>query len=194
MIQNFIDIIESFNDIGKLSPEQLAKGQRLSAEDHDNFTQVDGRTFFNVLSSIKKSDMNKLTNGKGLDSLSVYTIPEYKKMRCFLGKNNSSGYCLKDHEIVSLFSSQASSGVALINDAIKNGGNHLDCFAFRDKNGRISGPLYNLYGRAGFKIDSNLNTGEPGDPYAVINGVSDYVNTEGNCEPQNPCVVIFMRR
>ena len=192
-MRKYLDIIEAFSDLGKSTPEELAKGQKLNPADSDNFRQVPGRVFFNVVSTIRKYDQNRV-NGKGLDTLSVYSVPEYKNMRCFLGKNNSSGYCLKGSEIVSLFSSQASSGVALISDAVSRGGNHLDCFAFRDKDGRISGPLYNLYHRAGFKIDTSMNSGNPGEPYAIIGGVSSFVNAAGEVEPENPQVVIFMKR
>ena len=192
-MQKFIHIIEDFIDLGKLSSEELVKGQRLQPGETDNFRQVDGRIFFKVVSAIRAADQNRI-NGKGLDTLTVYSVPDYKKMRCYLGKNNSSGYALKGTEIVSVFSSQASSGNALISDAIKNGGDHLDCFAYRDKDKRISGPLYNLYSRAGFRIDTDMNSGNPGEPYAIVNGVSDFVNEREESVPEDPRVVIFMIR
>lgn len=40
------DIFEAFSDMGKLSPEELQKGQQLNSEELGNFKQVDGRTFF----------------------------------------------------------------------------------------------------------------------------------------------------
>ena len=39
-----------------------------------------------------------------------------------------------------------------------------------------------------------MNDGKPGDPYAVVNGVSDYVNAKEQVEPDNPKVVVFMKR
>lgn len=114
---------------------------------------------------------------------------------CFLGKNNSSGYCIAhDNKLVSVFSSQQSSANAVMVDAIKNGAKRLDCYAKRDSNGKISGPLYSLYSKHGFKIDKSMNSGKPGEPYAILKGVSDYVNDKGEVEPDNPNVVIFMKK
>jgi hypothetical protein len=71
----------------------------------------------------------------------------------------------------------------------------LDCYAVRDpKTGAISGPLYKLYTRHGFRIDDTMNSGTKGEPYAIVNGVSDYVDANGTVQPQNPTVVIFMVR
>jgi len=188
--------LEAFKDIGKLSPEELQKGQYLNPKD-DNFKQVDGRIFYNAISQIKSNDIAKLNKNlpsKGLNTLSVYNAGEYKKMKCYLGKNNSSGYCIAHgSELVSVFSSQKSSGDAIVIDAVKNGAKHLDAFAFRIK-GKISGPLYKLYSKYGFKIDKAKNEGTPGEVYAVINGVSDYVNDDEQVEPENEQVVIFMKR
>ena len=188
---------EAFKDIGKLSPEQLTKGQYLNPKDEDNFAEVDGRVFFNAISKIRTNDIAKLNKGlpsKGLKTLTVYNAGEYKSMRCFLGKNNSSGYAIahKD-ELVSVFSSQKSSGDAIMVDAVKNGAKRLDCYALR-KSGKIEGPLYSLYFRHGFKVDKSMNSGKDGEVYSIRNGVSDYVNDKGEVEPDNPIVVIFMKR
>jgi hypothetical protein len=198
---NIIDkldfIFETFKDIGKLTKQQLMKGQYLDPEDEDNFKQVDGRVFYNAISRIRSNDIAKQNKGlpsKGLKTLTVYNAGDYKKMRCYLGKNNSSGYCIaKGSELVSVFSSQKSSGDAIMIDAVKNGAKHLDCFAFRE-NGKIHGPLYSLYKRHGFKIDKSLNVGKPGEPYSIVNGVSSYVNDNEEVEPDNLQVVIFMKR
>jgi hypothetical protein len=116
-------------------------------------------------------------------------------MKCFLGKNNSSGFAIKNkNELVSVFSSQKSSGNAIVKKAIEEGAKKLDCFAIRDpKNKTISGDLYRLYSKNGFKIDKSLNDGTPGEKYAIINGVSDYVDDDGNVQPENECVVIYMK-
>lgn len=97
-------ILEAFKDIGKLSPQQLMKGQRLKPEDEDNFKQVTGRVFHQAISKIRINDIARGDNAKGLDTLTVYSVPGYKKMKCFLGKNNSSGYCIAhSNELVSVF-------------------------------------------------------------------------------------------
>jgi hypothetical protein len=53
-------ILEAFKDIGKLSPEQLLKGQRLDPNDEDNFKQVNGRVFYQAISKIRSNDIIKL--------------------------------------------------------------------------------------------------------------------------------------
>jgi len=175
----------------------LTKGQYLDPKDIDNFKRVDGRVFYNAISKIKHNDMEKQNKGlpsKGLKTLTVYNAGDYNKMKCYLGKNNSSGYAIaKGGELVSVFSSQKSSGDAIMVDVVKNGAKHLDCFAFRE-NGTIHGPLYSLYKRHGFKIDKSLNTGKPGEPYSIVNGVSSFVNDKDEVEPDNPQVVIFMKK
>ena len=115
-------------------------------------------------------------------------------MDCYLGKNNSSGYCIKGGgELVSVFSSQMSSANAIMVDAVKNGAKKLDCYAIQE-NGKISGPLFNLYTKHGFKIDTSMNSGKPGEPYTITRGVSLYVNDNGDVEPDNPSVVVFMKK
>lgn len=190
-------ILDAFKDIGKLSPEQLMKGQKLKPSDVDNFREVVGRVFHQAITQIRKNDIERLNKGlpfKGLKSLSVYGVKEYKQMKCFLGKNNSSGYCLAHNdELVSVFSSQKSSAKAIMKDAVERGAKRLDCYALREE-GKISGPLYKLYTKYGFKIDKSMNIGKVGEPYAVINGISDFVTDNGIVQPDNPQVVIFMKR
>jgi hypothetical protein len=113
-------------------------------------------------------------------------------MRCFIGDNNSSGYAINNRELVSVFSSQKSSGNPLVQSAISNGATHLDCYAFL-LNNKISGDLFSLYSRNGFRINKNLTTGELGVPYTIQNGISRFVNEEGDVEIDNPQVVIFMK-
>jgi len=184
-------IAETFKDIGKLSPDELKKGQRLDKSSTDNFNEVSARVFYEAISKIKENDIAKKDKAKGLDTLTVYSPKEYKEMKCFLGKNNSSGYALHGNELVSVFSTQGSSGSAIVQDAIRNGAKRLDCFATRI-NGKISGQLYSLYTRNGFKIDKHLNSGKPGEPYAIVKGVSDYVDDNGKVHPNDERVVIFM--
>jgi hypothetical protein len=189
-------ILEAFRDIGKLSPEQLMKGQRLDPDDPSNFKQVPGRIFYQAITKIRNNDIARRDKAKGLDTLTIYNVADYKKMKCYLGKNNSSGYCIAHgNELVSVFSSQKSSGIALMKSAIENGAKRLDCFAIRDsKTGIISGDLYRLYSKFGFKIDTSKNSGNPGEPYAVVNGISDYVDDYGNVHPEDERVVIFMKK
>lgn len=191
---SFLD--EKFKDMGKLPTDQLLKGQKLS--DENDFENVDGTTFFRAISVIKNNDIAQMNKGlphKGLETLSVYGRGDYNKMLCYLGHNNSSGYAINHgNELVSVFSTKGSSGDAIMKSAVKNGANHLDCFAFRDENGEISGPLYGLYSRHGFKIDKSMNSGVKGEPYAIVNGVSDFVDDKENVHPEDPRVVIFMKR
>jgi len=189
----FKDLIEQFKDIGKLSDEELKKGHRLDKVAKDNFKEVDGSVFYNAIRKIRINDMARGDEAKGLDTLTIYDKSDYKKMKCYFGKNNSSGYCLKDKsELVSVFSSKGSSGSAIVQDAIRNGAKHLDCYAIY-KNGKLSGDLYALYSRNGFKVDTSLNTGELGKPYSIQKGISRYVNDDEEVELDNPQVVIFMK-
>jgi hypothetical protein len=189
-------VTEDFKDIGKLSPEKLTRGQYLNPNDKDNFVRVSGRVFYMAIKKIKENDIARKNTGlpsKGLETLSFYNAGEYDSMKCFLGRNNSSGYAIEDGTLKSVFSSQKSSGDAIMVDAIKNGAKKLDCYVFR-YNGVLTGPLYKLYTKHGFRVDTSFNTGKPGRPYTVVNGVSDYVNAKGQVEPENPKVVIFMKR
>ena len=182
---------ERYKDMGKLSPQELKKGQKLTSV--EDFNEVDGRVFLQAVSKIKKNDIAKGADAKGLKSLSIYKADEYTKMRCFLGKNNSSGYAIKKKDLVSVFSTQGSSAHPIVDSAIKNGAKTLDCFAKRDKNGKISGALYGLYSKHGFKIDKSMNVGTVGKAYSIVNGVSDFVDGNGVAQPKSEDVVIFMK-
>ena len=198
--QNILDkiefILDAFKDMGKLSPLELMKGQYLNPDD-DNFKQVTGRVFYQSINQIRQNDIDKIDRGlkpKGLKTLSIYKVNDYNNMKCYLGQNNSSGYCIAHNdEIVSVFSSQKSSIAAIMKDSIKNGARRLDCYAIRNGN-KISGKLFKIYSKYGFKIDKTMNSGKQGEIYAIINGVSDFVNDKGEVEPDNPEVVIFMKR
>lgn len=183
---------EDFKDIGKLSPEELKRGQKLSPGE-DNFKQVDARLFYKAVTRIRDNDIARGDAARGLDTLTIYKPNEYADMACYLGNNNSSGYALHGDELVSVFSTQGSSGNAIVADAIKNGARRLDCFATRNKDGSIEGALYTLYSRHGFKIDKSMNSGEPGEPYSIQNGVSSFVDDDGNVHHDDPRVVIFMK-
>jgi len=186
----FKELFEKFTDIGKLSDEELEKGQRL--EKGSVFTKVSGTVFFKAISKIKKNDIARKENAKGLDTLTVYSRGAYNKMDCYLGKNNSSGYAIKKRDLVSVFSSQKSSGSAIVQSAITNGARTLDCYA-EYRNEKLSGDLYSLYSRNGFKVDTTMNTGEIGTPYTIQKGISRYVNDKEEVEIDNPVVVIFMK-
>jgi hypothetical protein len=192
--------IEKFSDLGKLSPEELKKGQRLDSKDTDNFKQVTGRVFYQALTNISKNDEFRRTVNpqyfKNIkNNLTVYPVSDYQKMKCFLGKNNSSGFCLKDRdELVSVFSSQESSGNAIVQEAIRQGATRLDCFATQNQNGEIENSgLYKLYSRNGFVVDRSMNHGNKGEPYSIQNGISYFVDDSGMVDPSNPTVVIFMK-
>ena len=194
LLQELVKLIEAYKDLGKLSDEILNKGQALSKDDSDNFQEVSGRVFHKIVVTLGKAD-GLSESPKGLNTLSVYSINEYNQMQCFIAKNNTAGYAIKDgNELVTVFSTAGSSGNAIVADAVKRGVTKLDCFAIRTPSGEITGPLYRLYSRYGFKIDTNLNSGTPGEPYAIVHGVSSFVNDAGNVEPDNPNIVIFMKR
>ena len=184
-------LLEKFKDLGKLSDDELKKGQRLSGDD-DDFTLVDARVFAKAIIKIKANDIARGEKAKGLDGLSIYSVGEYGKMKCYLGKNNSSGYAIKKTDLVSVFSSQQSSANSLVKHAISNGAKTLDCFAER-VNGKISGALFGLYSKHGFKINKSMNDGKPGEAYSIQNGVSSFVDSAGNVDEDNKTVVIFMK-
>jgi len=193
-------LLEVFSDLGKLSPEELTKGQRLEVEDDGNFNEVDGRVFKQALTQIRYNDIAKMDKGlpyRGLVSLSVYGVKDYNNMACYLGINNSSGYAIAGgNELVSVFSTSGSSGRAIVGDAIKNGVTHLDCFAeMNPKSGKFAGKLFGLYSSMGFKVDTNMNHG---GEYPVKNGISVVYQENGEPEystdnPDNVNVVIYMK-
>ena len=185
----FIEIFEAFTDMGKLSDDELKKGQRLFKG--DKFIEVPAVVFYNAIKKIRTNDIAKGDKAKGLDTLTIYSKKEYSAMRCFIGINNSSGYAIKGKDLVSVFSSQKSSGSAIVQSAIKNGARTLDCFATHLK-GKLSGDLYGLYTRNGFKINK-ITSGNLGEPYSIQDGISRFVNDKGEVELDNPAVVIFMK-
>lgn len=188
---------EAFTDLEKLSPAELTKGQPLDPSDRGNFRRVDARVFHRTLTHLQSNDLAKLDAGvpsKGLNTLTAYSVDEYRKMACFIGINNSSGFAVtRSGELVSVFSSQRSSGAAIVTAAVENGARHLDCFCLR-QGGRIEGALFRLYSRAGFKIDRDRNEGVPGEPMSIVRGISDFVDERGVVHPDDPRVVVFMRR
>lgn len=188
---------EAFTDLGRLPPQDLIKGQPLDPHAKGNFTAVSGRVFHRAITRLRSNDFAKLNAGlphKGLETLHVYDLTEYAGMRCFLGANNSSGFALTDDGgLVSVFSTQRASGHAIVAAAVERGAHHLDCFVTRQGQA-IVGPLYRLYASHGFQIDREMNSGTPGEPYAIVRGVSDYVDDAGQVHPEDPRVVVFMRR
>ncbi len=189
----FKKVFEAFSDLGKMSDQELKKGKKLTPGE-DNFKETTGDIFHKAITKIRVNDIGRKDLSKGLENLTVYSKSEYNKMKCYLGKNNSSGYALSDHgkELVSVFSSQASSADAIVQDAIKNGARHLDCFAERN-NGKITGALYKLYSRNNFKINKGLNSGKEGEPYSIQNGISSFVDSDEVVQEDNPVVVVFMK-
>ena len=190
---------EAYKDLGKLSPEQLRKGFRLIPDEKDNFQQVDGRVFYNALVNFMHNDAVRENSDpiffKNIrNNLTIYSVSDYKKMKCFLGKNNSSGFAIKDgNELVSVVSTLEASGNAVVQEAIKQGATRLDCFAKQDSKGNVvDDGLYKLYKRSGFIIDKSKNDGILGSPYSVQAGISYYVYDSGKVDPTNSTIVIFM--
>lgn len=183
---------EAFSDMGKLSDEQLKKGQRLEPQNDKNFHEVSGKVFRGFLTKLIKKDALRGKEAKGLADLSVYSVEEYNKMKCYIDINNSSGFVIKDgDELVSVFSTQGSSGDAIVKEAIKKGAKRLDCFAYL-QDGQLSGGLYKLYSRHGFKVDKSLTTGTGDKPYDIVKGISYFTDGE-TVDKTNPVVVIFMK-
>ncbi len=76
--------------------------------------------------------------------VTAYTPKEYREMgvRTYVSKGGKSGYAIKkDGDIISVFSSEGK-GKLMIADAVKRGGNKLDCF---------DGFLPAFYGKFGFR-------------------------------------------
>lgn len=192
---------EAFSDIGKLSPEQLKLGRRLNPEDSEKFKPIDWRNFYKIINNYMESDAARSDPKhqshdlyRGIkDNITIYKPEEYADMKCFVGPNNTSGYCIKKgDELVSVFSAMGSSGDALVKSAIKNGARRLDCFAQQDGEGGIKNTgLYKLYSRNGFVIDTDKN--DDTMPYPVFNGISYYVDENGNIDRDAETVVVYMK-
>lgn len=194
-MESFAKFFEAYNDMGKLSPEQLSRGQKLDADHTDNFQQVDGRVFHTAVSEIMQNDSQRKVPKNIRQNLTLYEMKDYMTMKCFIGKNNSSGFAIKDgDELVSVFSSLGSSGDAAVKEAIKQGAKRLDCFAEQDQNGNVlNTSLVKLYSRHGFVVDQEMNSGTPGEAYSIQNGVSYFVDENEQVHPNNPTVVVFMK-
>jgi len=68
-------------------------------------------------------------NGKWAAQVYEYSAEEYKQMKLYTAENGKSGFALKpDGDIVSVHSSQKGSLDGLMELAIQNGGNKLDCY------------------------------------------------------------------
>ncbi|MBV5342460.1 hypothetical protein JZU68_02205, partial [bacterium] len=77
----------------------------------------------------------------------------------FLSTDNLSGYAIGfDGELTSLFSTVKGRGSELINLALTDGANHLDCF---------DGYLVKLYGKHGFMESKRVANWTPGGPDVV---------------------------
>ena len=85
------------------------------------FLTVNPETFFNSINRTKKHK----------EFLTINPVNEYKKTKTFLNKKNNSGYAITpNNEIISLFNNSGIKGLGrgALNDAIKNGGDNLNCF------------------------------------------------------------------
>jgi hypothetical protein len=188
---------EAFSDIGKLSPEQLKISRKLTPEDSEKFKKVDWRSFYKIINAYMEADATRSSNPELFkdikNNITIYKPEEYSKMECFVGPNNTSGYCIKDgDELVSVFSAGESSGDAIVKSAIRNGARRLDCFAEQDGNGSIKPTkLFKLYSRNGFIIDKDKN--DDTMPYPVFNGISYYVDEDGNIDRNAETVVVYMK-
>ena len=192
---------EAFSDIGKLSPEQLKISRKLTPEDSEKFKKVDWRSFYKIINAYMESDTKRADPEhrehewfKDIkNNITIYDPEEYAEMKCFIGPNNTSGYCIKKgDELVSVFSGIESSGDAAVKSAIKNGARHLDCFAEQDGDGNIiPKKLFKLYSRNGFVIDKDKNDDKM--PYPVFNGISYYVDEDGNIDRNAKTVVVYMK-
>ena len=136
-----------------------------------------GQAFYDALASAKQ-------NGQNMDGVDLYSAAEYDGMRCYLSADELSGYAIKsDRTLISVFSTVRGRGDELVSSAVKNGATKLDCFVSMSEDGEFSGPLWTLYTRYGFKIDTSIN--DDGE-YPIVNGVS---KVEGE-----PAAVVYMTR
>lgn len=79
-------------------------------------------------------------------SLHLHTISEYRCMKCFFDDPDEqadwAGFAIHEEgELVNLFSIRSGNGDRLVQEAIRLGATHLDCY---------EGPLSDLYRRNGF--------------------------------------------
>jgi len=125
---------------------------------------VDGKVFHAALLHAKQ-------HGKNMEGVDLYSIAEYDNdMCCYLSNDSLSGYVINfNGELLSVFSLVSKRGDTLVKHAIKHGAMKLNCFVDVSDNGIFSGPLWTLYSRNGFKLDTSVNVG---GEFPVVNGVS----------------------
>ena len=115
-----------------------------------NHNEAHHEEFHSALSGAMKS------SPKVREFVHLYKPEEYSGMKTFLSPDKASGYALKpDGDIVSVFSTQKGRGDAIVQHALKNGGNKLDAF---------DGYLPKLYAKHGFqeyKREANWTPGAP---------------------------------
>ena len=120
------------------------------------YNQVDSRQFYIALNIAQRK--NPLIK----DMVHLYTPIEYSNMRCYLSRDNASGYAIKDGDLVSVFSLVKGRGTDLVISAKKSGANRLDCF---------DGYLVSLYSKLAFKEykrELNWVVGEPDVVYMQL--------------------------
>jgi hypothetical protein len=77
----------------------------------------------------KKISEAKAKIGDKASSVYVYPAEEYKDMKMFLSKDGTAGFAVKkDGDIVSVFSTEKGLSTYMLQMAIANGGEKLDCF------------------------------------------------------------------
>lgn len=114
--------------------------------------------------------VNAKHNGRNMEGVDVYPISKYDDMLCYLSDDGRSGYAIKsDSTLVSVFSTVRGRGDDLISHAVYNGASKLDCFVSVSSDGGFYGPLWKLYTRHGFRLDTSINID---GQYPVTNGVS----------------------
>jgi len=147
------------------------------------FTEASAEDFNKAINEAKKN-MKSSNKSKGMDVLTDYSLSDYKKYKTYLSNDGKSGYMVKsDGDLVSVFSLVSGRGNSIMQSAIANGAKKLDFFATQDKNGKLSGHLYDLYSRHGFKVNTAHNEG---GEYPVKNGLSPVAGTNQ--------VVVYMKR
>lgn len=132
------------------------------------FHPVSGEQFYNAIMRAISGPLAKYK-----ESLSVYSVDDYKKMDCYLSTDNTAGYCVTpDRGIVSVFSTGKVHGarIAAVQDALQRGGEAIDAF---DEH------TVELYTRLGFEICKPSKS----DPQYATSGWSERTSRRSTVIP-----------
>ncbi len=96
---------------------------------YDNYYELTPDSIKSAEEFVRVFRENQSKMGYEAAQVFEYSVENYKDMKLFLSEYGTSGFAVKsDGDIVSVFSTAQGSGHSLIELAIQNGGNKLDCF------------------------------------------------------------------